>query len=479
MSLARQGLPEGLAMKRVCAVALLALSGPLCHTDARGGDISPPTGTVEGTMKSLEAIEPRICINDLAASPDSMHTISQPGHYYLRADVSVTSGRFGIGIETPANPLGRIVIDLNGFSIIGEPGSLDGVRHAAPAPSGGAIVIRGGRIVGCGGHGLLLQNCDDIELSDLRVSRCTQDGLHVQGARSVRICDWRDDDCDGDGIEIVAGPAIPTQVRLERCVSSSAAGDGIRVLGGGQCWSGQCRVTGAGGDGMDLDCDSIELRECATNSNAQCGVRLKGRKDMLQWFHESSDNGWQGALLLPALGSVQEKARQKGCSSHRNGFGMPGGGAGVECAGVSSVVLEDVQCSGNAGSGVIVADMDRDGRLDRVTCSSNGGHGVHVTSNAGQSGGRLHVQQVICDGNTSNGLFLEGTSGGEVVGCLATSNGGTGIFVIGSGHVVRSNTAATNSGAAIIVSAPGNVVGPLVDELSISGNSNPAANYVN
>ena len=228
---------------------------------------------------------------------------------------------------------------------------------------------------------------------------------------------------------------------------------------------------------MDLDCDSIELRQCATNSNGQCGARVKGRKDMLQWLHESNDNGWQGSLLLPALGSVQEKVRQKSCSAARNGFGLPGGGAGVEISGVSSVVLEDVQCFANAGSGVVVADMDRDGRLDLVTCSANGGHGVHVTSTQGLPSGRLHARGVVCDGNSSNGLFLEGTTGGEVGQCVGSNNGGVAIFVIGSAHVVRGNSVLSNAGAPMIVSAPGNVVGPMVDELSVAGNCNPAANY--
>ena len=274
-----------------------------------------------------------------------------------------------------------------------------------------------------------------------------------------------------------AGAGSPPVVHLRDTFSSRAGGNGATIV----CKMGRvelARCIGAALHGLDIECDSLELIGCTTNENAQCGVRLRTRGSMELTDLTSNDNGWQGALLLPVLSSVQEKANKHGARVARNGFGLPGGGAGIECSGLSSVTMQDVECFANAGSGIVIADMDRDGALDRVTCSANGGHGVHVTSTQGLPGGRMTVRGAVCDGNTSNGLFLEGTSGGQVTQCVGSNNGGVGIFVIGSAHVVCGNSVLSNSGAPMIVNVPGNIVGPMVDELSVAGNCNPAANYV-
>lgn len=647
----------------VCALGLLGLLGV---SAARAGDIDPPMGPVQGTMKTLDAIEPRDILKTLASSPDAVHLITQPGQYVLTEDISVPSGKSGIVVELPPGVEGDVSIDLNGFSIVGQPGSLHAVHCKAGGGGGGrtytlmssfptswrsmggsglmvdgggrvwvsgvraencagdgfhientaecvlsisasgcggdgveailcdqfflgagsemkesgekggasdtnyirgcsghGVIVTGGSsdvrlaasvlaagldgvhvedaarcellvdVHGCGGvgvrvdevgqcdaavrvsgsashgvhlskipagfvtkksfgqlagkkrgavssiggHGILAEDCGRLVVSGVGVSDCALDGLHVAGASSLRVADWRDDDCDGDGIEAFAVGGVPLDVHISDSSGHGAGGNGLSLRGRDLLIEFE-RRSGSALHGMDLEGDIIEMRGCSSNNNAQCGVSARTRKSVSESNNIYNDNGWQGSLLLPALGSVQEKANKSKCSARGNGFALPGGGAGFEFSGISSVSMHECDSSANAGSGVVVADMDRDGRLDLVTCASNGAHGLHVTSNQGLPSGRLHLRLVTCDGNTSNGLFLEGTSGGEVSECVAIGNGGTGIFIIGSGHVVRSNNAGGNSGAAMIVSAPGNVVGPLVDELSVAGNCNPAANYV-
>jgi parallel beta-helix repeat protein len=81
------------------------------------------------------------------------------------------------------------------------------------------------------------------------------------------------------------------------------------------------------------------------------------------------------------------------------------------------------------------------------------------------------------DANGDDGMFLEATTGGQIFECTASNNGGYGIRLFGSGHVVQRNALVSNAGGPMSIPV-GNVVGPLVDELTILGNSNPAANYV-
>lgn len=334
------------------------------------------------------------------------------------------------------------------------------------------------RVASTGGNGLHFVDCGEVEVHGMTASSCQGDGLHVSGASSVSISDWRDNDCDDDGIEITAGAGSPPVVHVRDSFSNRAGGNGATIV----CKMGRvelARFTGATGHGIDIEGDNVELSECSSNGNGQRGVSARGRKSLCTWYCVTNDNGWDGTFLAPALGSVQEKAKQVKCSAHRNGFSLPGGGSGFAFDGVSSVEMLECDASGNAGSGIRVADLDRDGRLDLVTCSSNGLYGIHVPGpTSGLPGGRFHVTRAACDANGADGLYLEGTTGGEVRECAFSNNAGLGLHVLGSSHVVRSNTCTSNGAGPIFVLAPGNVVGPLVDELTVAGNCNPAANYV-
>jgi len=84
-----------------------------------------PSGPPAPTMKTLEQIEPRIIANTLAPDVDAKLHISQPGNYYLIADViSVDNNKHGIKISAD-----NVTLDLNGFVVASnlEVTSLDGI----------------------------------------------------------------------------------------------------------------------------------------------------------------------------------------------------------------------------------------------------------------------------------------------------------------------------------------------------------------
>ena len=91
---------------------------------ANAGDLNPPSGAVAPTMKTLVEIEPRTAVNatNTPGDADSLFKITLPGSYYLTGPIDVPIGKHGIVVMAD-----RATIDLNGFSIQGIPGSLNGI----------------------------------------------------------------------------------------------------------------------------------------------------------------------------------------------------------------------------------------------------------------------------------------------------------------------------------------------------------------
>src|SRR3954470_4200181 len=87
------------------------------------GTLTPP-GAPAPTMKTLDQVEPRTPI-DATHTPgdaDSLFKITQPGSYYLTANVTGVPAKHGVEIAASG-----VTLDLNGFDLVGVPGSLDGV----------------------------------------------------------------------------------------------------------------------------------------------------------------------------------------------------------------------------------------------------------------------------------------------------------------------------------------------------------------
>lgn len=89
----------------------LALASLAVLPQARAGNLTPPPGPPAPTMKTLAEVEPRTAISQ-ANIP---LTISQPGSYYLAANISFDSAA-AITINAPG-----VTLDLSGFTITGGP----------------------------------------------------------------------------------------------------------------------------------------------------------------------------------------------------------------------------------------------------------------------------------------------------------------------------------------------------------------------
>jgi hypothetical protein len=128
-----------------------------------GGPLDPPAGPVAPTYKTLNEVEPRVAISavNTPGDADSVYRISQPGSYYLTADVTVIVGRRGIEVGASG-----VSIDLNGFAVNGVLGiGLEGISTAGA--SRGNVSIMNGLVTAVGGRGI------DLVGSNHRVARVT------------------------------------------------------------------------------------------------------------------------------------------------------------------------------------------------------------------------------------------------------------------------------------------------------------------
>ena len=295
----------------VCAFVLAA--GLLLNGDLSAGNLEPP-GPPAPTMKTLSQVEARIPITSLPL------LIASPGNYYLTGDLTGVAGQYGIGIASSF-----VTIDLNGFALIGVPGSFDGIR----ADVGGTrhLVIRNGVIRNWGQSGIAADIPTEVHVEDLRLRANGGNGLMV-GARSI----------------------------VRNTTSSGNAVNGIVTFDGGS-------IVG-----------------CTAGSNTQSGV-VAGVGSVVS-DTTASNNGASGISLSAAAIATD-------CTALQNNIGFLLSSEGrvihsvarqnvVGISGVDGVSVEECTVHGNTDDGIRVANR---GLVRGNYARGNTNDGIHATGN--------------------------------------------------------------------------------------------------
>jgi len=191
------------------AWALVLMAGMFLSGDLDAGSLEPP-GPPAPTMKTLQEAEPRIPISSLP------FIISTPGSYYLTGNLTGVSGDPGITIATSF-----VTLDLNGYSLIGVAGSLDGVR--AELAGSKQVAIRNGVIRDWQARGISAVATTEVHVEDVRLNSNLGDGMRV-GPRSI-VRDTTSLANGGIGIYVETGGTIIG------CTAGSNTGGGVLTAG--------------------------------------------------------------------------------------------------------------------------------------------------------------------------------------------------------------------------------------------------------
>lgn len=215
----------------------------LLATAAFAGPLDPPSGPIESTMKTLTEVEPRIAINSTNTPGDanSAFRITQSGSYYFAQNFSILGFLSDLhAIEIAAS---NVTIDLNGFTLTGLSGALNGITAD-----------------GSGYHNIVIKN-GTIQSFDT--------GIALNGGDSTEIVveDVAVMNCDVIGIAIRSG-------RISDCIVKDSGGTGI--IASSNSFVETCTVENSGSDGINAGNGSV-IRDNIVRDNFNDGIRVASR----------------------------------------------------------------------------------------------------------------------------------------------------------------------------------------------------------
>ncbi|MCG3125292.1 MAG: hypothetical protein CHACPFDD_00110 [Phycisphaerae bacterium] len=212
-----------LIARLLCPLATLAVLAP-----ALAGDLTPPPGPIQSTMKPLTDVEPRVAVNELNTPGDdnAIYVIASPGAYYLTDNLVGEAGKDGIRIDAA-----NVTLDLMGFTLSGA-GDGVGVHNALTA---GKITIVNG-FVTAWGDGIVLRNFAHVE--DVTSTYNTYSGIEVGNTSLIRNCIAAFNGWSGISVGIASA--------VNACIAHSNTQHGI-VIGKGIVSNCTCDANGLAG----------------------------------------------------------------------------------------------------------------------------------------------------------------------------------------------------------------------------------------
>lgn len=363
---------EHLKIPAFMSVVLLMITPPSAFSQ---GSLTPP-GAPGETMRTLQQIEPRTPITNLP------YTITQPGSYYLTANLSSTTN--GIIIQT-----NQVTLDLMGFSITGDRGITDhGIWLTGTSSTMlRDVVVRGGMVKGFG-YGVHSYCAQNNRLESLTISSNSIYGIYF---------------------DAYSGPCNGNSVR-------------------------NCTVTGNGNSGIYIstssagECNGNIIADSVINDNST-GVLFFGQgaaksvNGNLIADCAISDNRSYGVCLLGGYSGECSGNRVADCTINGNNSG-----------GVCAYTVVNGKCTGNAVVNCTISGNGNNGIRIVDGASQNRIENNHISGTTGSSSYGIYtsgshanlILQNTCTGQTNNFSISTNDTYGPIVsnsGELATSGG--------------------------------------------------------
>ncbi|MCA9309680.1 MAG: right-handed parallel beta-helix repeat-containing protein [Phycisphaerales bacterium] len=225
----------------------------------RAGDIVPPAGPVDSTMKTLEEVEPRTPIGPetTPAGFGAKYRITSPGTYYLTGNLVAAAGMDGLRIDSS-----DVTVDLMGFTIQGSGTAAGntGIYSSALGDDYVHITIRNGFVTGWSGSGVYLGGEDNL-LEDLVIADCGGAGAFISSGTTVQRCMVFN--TTTSGLNLGANSTVESSIVADCGTNGMTVGSGSVVTG--------CIAYGNVNNGI-VTTDSGTISECVVTRNDLTGI---------------------------------------------------------------------------------------------------------------------------------------------------------------------------------------------------------------
>ncbi len=412
------------------------------------GSLTPP-GAPAPTMKSLAQIEPRTPVSGPT-------TITNAGAYYLTTNLVGTAGQNGINLNAD-----DVTLDLNGFALIGAPGSLNAINAAAPRRN---VAIRNGIIRNWGQAAISLQTAENSQFESLRVIS-NGSGLLAGNQCQVRNCLATYNTNN-------AGISVGNAALVQDCIVVSNAFRGI--LAGNDCRITGCTVVAnatGGNDGIATGRGAVVQNCVASRNGTSAGTQGGGiAVDVGSTVTGCTtvSNAVEGIFL-------QFDSVVKDCTARENGVGV---------STVGGITIQSCTLALNLDIGI----WDKGGSVIANCTVTENGTGIVATN-------QTVVRECAVAWSANDGILVH--EGCQVVENNCHDNGGAGIHVVSTDNRIDRNLCTRNATGILVDDAynllvhnqssnntttnfnvaSGNAQGTVETEATMNVNKNPHANF--
>ena len=318
-------------------------------------------------------------------------TISWPAHVTLGKDLTGTAGQHGVIIDAD-----DVTLDLNGFSLIGVPGSLHGVTETTDPNN---VTITNGAVRNWGDRGIDFIGTSGLTLTGLTLAENAGYGCFTSSSATIIGCEARDNG--------VFGINTGSFCVVRDCVASGNGANGIAT--GLSCTVDRCTSVSNGQQGIQVSVNST-ITNCNTSYNDLNG--LVTSVGCVVTNHTAQENIIYG--ISAGAGTIVEN-----CTVIRNDSG------GIRTS--DGCVIRNNSCYDHAGPGIDMLFGDSV-RVEGNHCFNND-VGIHCNPTG------CFFARNTCAGNTTNYDIAAGNV------CLVVSATTTGAAILGdSGGVSPGST---------------------------------------